>query len=812
MKRLHLKRILRNIRKHAQFTLINFLGLTIALLIAVLTVTFVAYERSFDDFHSDKESLYRIVQENHTANGIDYWSTTAYPLAEAIRNDYFDIEVTQTAGPGQRLLSVGEGDEKKDLQVDYVLFADSLFLSFFDQLELNSDLWLQGDLTLFGKLKNSVILTDKLAKRFFGEDYGDVLGLEVQLNNNSVLSVAGIISNPPLNSNIKYEAIVNYPFFQENNPYPSRNWSGNYQGYTYVKLPKNVSTQEFELRLSAVEEKYLTAQDNERIAYNLQPLTAIHTDTRYTDSIASYSTSSSLLTGLLWMAVVIVLIAIVNYINLSSALAIKRSKEVAVYKILGDSKSQLILRHLVETSFLVILAIIHAFAFSGYFISLINEGTMGQVFDLALTQDVISIILAEGVFVIIVSGLYPAVLMSKFKPVQTLKSEQVYSSKGPANLVRKFLIFVQFSFVHIIIIGVAGAYFQLSYMHSTDLGFKKDAILTFNLPQRDSLTIERLKQSLTSFSNINAVSISSGVPFESDYQYGTAYRLSSEEETMNREAEMKVIDTDYLDFYDLEIVAGRWINEGNRLHWREGFNGFVVNETLAKELNMSPDELIGKRININEGEAEVIGVVRDYHNMWLKDEIKPLLLFYWGTGFFSKGAVEITNLANAEESVDYLERSWKKEFPAYDFSYEWMDERVEKAYAQDALIFKALQVGALIAIILGGSGLFSLVAFFAVMKTKEVGIRKTLGASVQQLIVELSSGFMKLIFLSILISTMVGWWLVSEWMNGFTYKNDLTYLTYLVSAVATVIIAGFTIAIQTLKSAQANPIDSLRYE
>ena len=812
MKRLHVNRMLRNIRKHAFFTLINFLGLTLALLIAVLTVTFVSYERSFDTFHSDSESIYRVVQENHTANGIDYWSTTAYPLANALRNDYFDIEVTQTAGPAQRLLSSGSGESKKDLQVNHVLFADSLFLDFFDQAKLGSDLWIQGELSLFSRQKNAVLLTEDLAERFFGKSYGSLLGEEIQLNNNSVLSVAGVITNPSKNTNINFEAIINYPFFQENNPYPSSNWSGNYQGYTYVKLPANVSSSEFEKRLTHFEKKYLSAEDDRRIEYNLQPLVSIHNDTTYTDSIASYSTSDSVLTGLMIMTVIIVLIACVNYINLSSAIAIKRSKEVAIYKILGDKKHQLIVRNLFETAVLVFIATIHAFAFSGYFINLINGGILNQTFELHLSTDIVLMTVGVGVFIVAMAGLYPALLMSRFKPVETLKSKQIYSSKGPANIIRRVLIMIQFAFVHVIIIGVAGVYFQLDYMRNTDLGFKSNAIISFNLPQRDSLKIERLKYGLVQHAGIENANISSGVPFESDYQYGTSYRLTSEDNSQKREAEMKVVDTDYKDFYELELIAGRWLNESNRLFWQEGFNGFVVNETLVKELNLTPEEVIGKRIAINEGEAEVVGVVRDYHNMWLKDEIEPLLLFYWGTGFFSKGAIQLSSDQNALAAIAHLENSWKTEFPEYDFEYQWLDERIAQVYEQDNLIFNALKIGAVIAIALGGSGLFALVAFFINMKTKEVGIRKVLGASIPRLIVQLSSGFMKLIIVSIIISTCAGWWLMNEWMSGFTYKNELTLLTYVLSAIVTVIIASLTISVQTLKTAQLNPVDSLRNE
>lgn len=812
MLKLHIKRVFRNIRKYLLFNLINFVGLTVALTITILSIAFVLYERSFDSFHSDSEQVYRVVQENHTANGIDYWSTTAYPLAVALRNDFPAIEVTQTAGPGSRLLTAGFTDDKKDIEIANVLFADSLFLSIFDYKRLDEDIWIQGNLSLFSKQNNAVVLTEKVAEKFFGVNHGNLVGQEMELNKNSILYVAGVIKNTPLNTSIPYEVIINYPFFQENNPYPSRNWSGNYQGYTYVKLPKHVDAASIEEQLPAFEAKYLSELDDERIEYNLQSLSNIHNDTTYSDSIASYATPNNLLNGVLMMALIIMIIACANYINLASAISIKRGKEVVVYKILGDSKTQLVVRQLLETATLVIIALFHAVVISNSLFSFFNQGILEYTFDLVITQELLFIIATLCLLIIIIAGAYPALVMSKLKPIDTLKVTQTYSGKGLGAFIRKFLIFIQFSFVHIVIIGVAAVFFQMTFLKNTELGFERDEILTFKLPQQDSLKIERLRTELLNHHAIDKVTFSSGVPFESDYQYGTSFRLASEEESMNREAEMKVMDKNYLELYDLKMISGKWINEANMLHWQQGFNGFVVNEALVSQLNLSPEEIIGKRIAINEGEAEVIGVVKDFHNIWLKESIKPCLMFYWGTGFFSKAAVKISGSENNEQTIAFIEQTWWKEYPDYVFQYEWFEDRIENTYAMESMMYTAMKIGALIAIILGGSGLFALVAFFTSLKFREVGIRKTLGASVSQIIIHLSSGFMGIVLVSVILSTVIGWVVVSNWLDGFTYKTNLTLFTYLMAPIITLCIAALSIVSHAIKSARTNPVDSLRHE
>ncbi len=811
MLKFHLIVFLRRIVKSLFFNLVNLIGITMALTVTIVIISFIFYERSFDNFHSESNRLYRVVQDNVTANGIDHWSTTAYPLAGALRNDFSDIEVTQTAGPAKRLLSVSVEEKLKDVEVDHVLFADTSFFKIFDYQLVDKPLWVQGEYSIFKKQYNAILLTTSLAKRLYGDDHGNLIGNEIELNKNSVITVAGVVNDPPLNSNVRFEAIINFSFFRENNPYPVNNWSGNYQGYTYLKLPENVNRDVFEQTLPTFESKYLSEIDDQRINYHLQPLTSIHNDNTYSDTIESYAISTKMLNSLFAVAILLILISSANYINLASAMVIKRSKEVVLYKMFGDSKGQLVIRYLLETGLIISIALIHAFVFGQYLIDFINNGILGIPFGITITSQVSLLIALICLLIILITSLYPVTMMSRFNPLKVLKDNSVYANNGSGNLVRRIMIFVQFSFVHIMVVGVAVVYFQMSFLKEKDLGFEHQSIFTFNIPKADSLKIERLRQEYSAHHSIDAISFSSGVPFESDFQYGTTFRFSNEPEEMKREAEMKVVDVDYASLYGLELVAGKWVSDNNMLPWQQGFNGFVVNETLARELGVAPDQLVGKRIIINEGEAEVIGVVKDFHNMWLKDQIKPLLMFYWGTGFYSKAALRISNTQDLEQTASFVEQQWKKEYPEYNFQSEWFDDRINNTYEMDNLTFAGLKIAGAIAIILGSSGLLALMVFYSESRTKELGIRKILGASSRQLALELSSGFMKQVYFSIIIGTCIGGWLTSNWLNTFTYRVEENYLIYLLAAGITILVAVVSIIHQTIKSASANPVDSLRY-
>ncbi|MTI39389.1 ABC transporter permease [Fulvivirga lutimaris] len=812
MLKFHLRVFLRRISKNVFFNAVNFIGITIALTVAIAIFSFVLYESSFDNFHNNADKVYRVVQDNVTANGVDHWSTTAYPLAGALRNDFSDLEVTQTAGPTKRLLTVNERDKPKNFEVDHVLFADTSFFKIFNYGLVDKSLWIQGEYSIFKKQHNAILLTESLANKLFGIDDSNIIGREIELNNNSILTVAGVISDPPLNSNIRYEAVINFSFFRENNPYPVNNWSGNYQGYTYIKLPENLNKNDFEQRLPAFESKYLSESDDQRINYQVQSLVDIHNDTTYSETIESYAISTTMLNSLIAVAILLIIISSANYINLASALIINRSKEVVLLKMFGDLKRQLVKRYMLETSFLIVIAAVHALVFGQYLIDFINNGILGIPFNIQITAHVYALVVLLCCAIVLITSLYPILIMSRFDLLKVLKNNGIYNNQAAGGLISRVMLLVQFSFVHIMVVGVAVVYFQMSFLKNKDLGFEHDEIVTVTLPKADSLKMERLRQSYGNYNDIEQVSFSSGVPFESDIQYGTAFRLSSEPVEMGREAEMKVVDLDYAALYDLELLAGSWISKSNILPWQQGFNGFVVNETLAAELGIAPEELIGQKIAINEGEAEVLGVVKDFHNMWLKDDIKPCLMFYWGTGFYSKVAMRINNAADREQAINFIEQQWKKEYPEYNFESEWFNDRIDNVYELDDLTLSGLKVSGFIAIIIGSSGLLALMVFYSESRTKELGIRKILGATAGQLAIELSSSFMKQVVLSIIIGTCIGYWLTSNWLNSFTYKIEMNLFIYILAAGITLMVALLSIIRQAVKSSNTNPVDSLRYE
>ncbi|MEQ9167053.1 MAG: ABC transporter permease, partial [Fulvivirga sp.] len=392
MLKFYIKTFLRRLTKNVFFNLVNLIGITVALTVTTVIVSFVVYERSFDSFHSDAKRVFRVVQDNVTANGVDHWSTTAYPLAGALTNDFSDLEVIQTAGPTKRLLTVNEGGNPKNFEVEHVLFADTSFFKIFNYGLVDKSLWIHGEYSIFKKQHNAILLTESLANKLYGKGDNNIIGREIELNNNSLLTVAGVISDPPLNSNIRYEAVINFSFLRENNPYPVNNWSGNYQGYTYIKLPEHLSENAFEQRLPAFEAKYLSESDDQRINYQIQSLVDIHNDTTYSETIESYAISTTMLNSLIAVAILLIIISGANYINLASALIIKRSKEVVLLKMFGDLKRQLVKRYMLETSFLIVIAAVHALVFGQYLIDVINNGILGIPFNIQITAHVYALV------------------------------------------------------------------------------------------------------------------------------------------------------------------------------------------------------------------------------------------------------------------------------------------------------------------------------------------------------------------------------------------------------------------------------------
>ncbi len=819
MFRNYLKIAFRRLRADKTSTVINVLGLALGMTCCLIIYVFVRYELSFDGFHTHSDQTYRIVEHSRKADGVHHWPTTAYPLAEAIRRDMPGVMVTQTAGPLDRIISaVDDGGNVHRFEENRLMFADGQYLQTFDfSRAFPNGIWLAGNAKTAFRQPNAVVLTQKLAERYFAGyagRYEQLVGKTVTLNNTDPLVISGIIRNPPRNTNLWFDMLVNYQFFKANNRYEAINWSGNYQGTTYVTLPDGAKPQPFERQLAALKKKYMNAEDNRRISYFLQPLTDIHTDPLYEEFLGGYVVSRQMLWGLTSLAIFLVLIASFNFINLTTAQAIRRRKEVGVRKAVGSTQLQLFSQFIGET--LVIATMAGLFS-SGILIVLLNWLNQSlTIISLDLRPDATVWVFSVGLMLLValLAGLYPAVVLSKFEPITALKNGAV--RQRDRFSIRQGLIVLQFCITYGLLIGMFVASRQMNFFQNKDLGFSKDAVITISAPRNQVASkMDAFRQQLLQNPAIREVSFSTGAPITRNY-YGTDFRLKSEAIQMNRQAEMKVVDLSYLSLFGLQTVAGRWLSQSNIVPNGSPFSGFVINETMVKMLGLTPETAINKIVAITEGEAPIIGVVKDFHNVSLQQFIRPCVLMYWNTDFYEQihVAVQTRNgqWLNVGQTLRTIEQTWKRIFPQDVYQYTFLNESLAKGYIVEQLVFDAFRIFAAISIFIACLGLFGLATFTAEQRTKEIGVRKVLGASVFSIVGLLSKDFLKLVLIAIVIASPIAWYAMNQWLKDFAYKIDIEWWVFAVAGLLAVSIALLTVSFQSVKAALMNPVKSLRSE
>lgn len=795
----YLKIALRNLTKNKVSTIINTIGLSIGISSCIVLIIFIRYESTFDTHHKRSEETFRIVQHTQYPNETLYWNTTAYPLGEALRNDFPEIDlVTQTSGPTQRSFSIEHQDGTvQRFEEPKVLFADAHYADIFD-LD-----WLAGNKNTALKDYGSVVLTEYLVKKYFGStvtDYKTILGKVIKLNSKDPLTVTGVVKNIQANSNQLFNMLVSYQFFKENNPFPSRNWSGNYQGTTFLVLKDKHQKSDLESKIATWKKKYLKPEDDRRIAYFLQPLSEIHNETLYGSSPGGYIMPKKILRIGFFVALFILGIAIINFINLVTAQSTTRSKEVGVRKVLGSSRFNVVFQFLLENALIIVFTLTVSVFLVYILLSHLNQFLSVIDLDLKLGWNHIGMILTIGGVTILLAALYPAIALSAFKPIIALKNNLTFK-KTQGFTLRKSLIVFQFSIVQLFVIAAIIIAIQMNYFKNIEIGFSKEAVVMTKVPRFNKL--ETFKNSLLQQSNITEVSFGSGPPMGvNGISYGTTYRTPEETVNEGKDSEMKVGDVNYLNFYNLKLIAGR-----NFTTTKSRFDEFIVNEKLIKSYGWNAEESIGKKLIINEGEATIVGVVKDFHNHSLQYEITPCIILNWNA-FQNNAFIKVSN----SKGLAYVEKTWKTLFPSSIYNYDFLEDVIAKEYTIEQLIFNGFKILSILSISIGCLGLLGFMSFVTLRKRKEIGIRKVLGAGVLRNISYLSKEFILLVMMSFLIATPVAYYFMNIWLESFTYQIQLTPWMFLLGGVITLIISIVICSFQSANAAIANPIKSLQNE
>lgn len=798
--------ILRNFFRNKSYAFINIMGLSIGITSCIIIFLVINYDLSFDNFHAKSNNIYRIVQDSESASGTSHSAVTPYPLARAFRNDFPDVPlVTQMHYAGESVLTIGNEKQK----VNDVLFADSLFFEVFD-FEV-----LSGNPKIELGEPGKIFLTKSLADKILKEK--ETLHLKI---NKVELQVAGIIADPPPTSHIKFNMIVSMPSLTSDfiAGYPLDRWGLSARGYVYVALPESVKQESIESRLKAFVEKYHPAEEAKRTTNKLQPLREIHFDQVYLESPGSSNVDLKDFVVMAVLGIFILLIACINFINLATALSEKKAKEIGIRKTLGAQRSQLTFYFLSETLLLTVFAVLLSLGATEWLLKWINPFLEKEInFTLFSNPTLATFLLILIVLTTLLAGFYPGLVLSRFNPTAVLKNSASPGSSGV--FVRKGLVVFQFLIAHVLIIGTLIVADQMKYFKDKPLGFDKDAIVTIPLPDNKKSVRESLQGRLETIQGVESVSLNVGAPVSGNGIHTGFFLTDVGPAEGAYNVDVKTVDKNYLRTYDIKLAAGRWFTDADErlsdteIPEEERKYVYIINEAAARKLGFNdPHDIIGKQITTGIGDisAEVVGVLEDFHNTSLHDEIRPIVFMTMPSLFYEIGLK--INTENLSETLKLIERSWIELFPNDYFEYEFLDDHLASLYENDQKTFTLFKIFAGVSIFIGCLGLYGLISFVANQKRKEVGIRKVMGASVSSILVLFSKEFVQLVIMAFALAVPLTWYFMNLWLQNFAYQVDISWVIFLTGFISILVIVLLTIAYRSFIAARANPATTLRSE
>lgn len=785
---------LRNLKRDKWYSLLNILGLAMGIAFSVLLIFFIKDELSYDRYNINADRIYRINGYIKEPDKDEMkWANTQFPLAPTLKKDYPEVEeAVRFVGADKRMYKNG----------DLRFYEDKVFYTDSNVFKVFTYAFLEGNPNTALTAPNSMVLTQSLAEKYFGKNKA-IVGKSLQSSNGEVYKVTGVIKDVPKNSHLIFNALISRTTLPVDF---ADNW-GSFGFYNYVLLKPGVSAAAFEKKLIPMYEKYMAsifAQYNIKIHYGVQPITAIHL---HSDMQGEPEELGSMSYIYIFSAVAffMILIACINYMNLTTARSARRSKEIGIRKVAGSNKSQLVAQFLVESTVTAFLALLLSIGLVVLFLPTFNTlsgkfisyGTLFQ-------PSTLVILLGIVLFVGIVGGSYPAFYLSKFNPVHVLKGSL---AKASGNIVlRRTLVVIQFSISMIMIICTWVVYSQLKYVRNKDLGFNKDRVLTVaaNTNRNISSDIIAFKNKMKSNPHVLSVSTAEATPGK-----GINFNLLSIETKngfVDKGVDIYGIDEDYLKTLGIQLKRGR-----NFSSLPDTLHSIIVNEKMAKEFDW--DEPLSKRVKFPGDTTgaywEVVGVVKDFNQKSLYNPITPLILYYRPNSTNMQLKLSGQNIPSTIASI---EKEWKAVFPDLPFQYTFLDQDFNSQYAADQKRGKIFTTFSVLTILITCLGLLGLVAFTTEQKQKEIGIRKVMGAGVGQIVPLITKNFVALVGISCLIAFPTAYYFMDKWLKIFPYNTGLSVAPFLLSAFAVLLITMLTVSFHALKAAVANPVKSLRTE
>ncbi len=814
MLRNYFKTSFRNLVRNKSYAFINIAGLATGIAVCMMIFIIIQFQTSYDTFHTNKARTYRVLTQYHHTDAATttYAQTVPYAMPVALKTSFPQVEdVTPVyASHNDELLVPGDdGTIVKQFKEARGLFYTTP--SFFN---IFSYPLLAGSYAAL-KEPNTVLLTKETAEKYFG-NWQYAMGKTLKLqsggfmfdHSTDVLKVSGILAAIPANTDFQMKLVVSINtsyigYMMANNA----SWDETTPDFgCYLMLPQNTNEAGINQQLSAFAKKVQSPTNKD--SYIIQPLADVHYDTE-TGNYSNKAISHQLLNVLWLIAAFILAIACVNFVNLSTAQAVNRSKEVGVRKVLGSNKFQLQLQFIVETFLIVTIAVILAAGITILALPYINQLLELSIsFSILSSPAIIVFLFAVTGAVTVLAGFYPSIVLSRFSPITALKGKLAAGTVKGISLRRGLVVF-QFIIAQALIIGTLVIVKQMDYFINQPLGFDKNAVV--NVPFRiDSVRLskmEYIKQQLLLMNGVQAVSFNSNTPVEDANDMWSTFKYNHATKEEDFKAITKFADNEYVPAYKLALVAGRNLKPSKMT------KEFLINESLMKGLGITnPNEILNKQISIwsDNIKCPVVGVLKDFNDRSLRNKPAPLLITTNNT-MYNQATIKLgtTNIAATMQSIKTL---WEQTFPDFVYEYRFLDDKIDSFYKQENQLAQLYKIFAGIAIFLSCLGLYGLASFMAVQRVKEVGIRKVLGATTTNIVYLFTREFILLITIAFIIAAPIAWYYMHQWLQYYVYRINIGWWVFAAGGLAAIVIALATISYQAIKAARANPVKSLRSE
>jgi putative ABC transport system permease protein len=800
-----LKTAYRQLLRRRSYTIINIAGLAAGIAVCLLIFVYIRFETSYDDFHSKKDRIYRVMYEYHPADGsVSATQQVPQPLPTVLRQEFPQLTSAGIYDNDDNgdvpVLVLGQDGavEKKFREASGVFSVEPSFFDIFDFP------WLEGSPATSLADPHSAVLTKETAEKYFG-DWKKAMGRTIELNNSTLLKVTGILATIPANTDFQFKIVTPYTLTGFQNS-PSSAWgSTSSDNACYILLPLNVTTTALDARLRAFIEKYRPAGSKDELT--LGSLSKAHTYDKTGSNFSRLFVHPEVIRALWLIAAFILLVACVNFVNLSTANSVNRAREVGVRKVLGSNRGQLRRQFLLETLLIVGGAVVLALGLAELALPM-----MAKIVDLPLsaallqTPAVLLFLLVLIIVVTLLAGWYPSAVLSRFNPSKVLRAKVAERAAKGISL-RRSLVVLQFVIAQALIIGTFVMIRQMEFFRDAPMGFDKDAIINVPFPTDATAytKLDYVKNRLWALPGVSRVSLYSGTPAD-DNNTWTNVTIDHAAKPTDFYSIGKFADSNYLGTFKIPLVAGTNFRSADTTV------EILVTESFVKHLGIrDPQQALNKTVDFWGKTGPIVGVMGDFHATSMKDGINSVVIRKARSGGYSNAGIKLSG-SNIPGTIAAIQKLWNQAFPNYVFQYQFFDQHIADFYRSEQQLSELYQFFAAIAIFLSCLGLYGLASFMAAQRIREIGIRKVLGSSARGIVALFSKEFMVLTGIAFLIAAPVAGWYMDSWLQDYTYHAKLSWWIFAAGGGLSVLVALLTVSLRALRAANANPVQALKTE